>query len=154
MSRLFSIDRWDFVYISQLISCACKLVMYSFQFNLQSKCSTRYCTTSVWRMRVFLLLTTGQCLFWRVKWMWDDLDSLNLIFHFFRYFSMLYKSSWILSEAIVGSSWFANIAVLSANVSNVVLWLLVSQMCVVKREQDQECCFGAHRNGCRSSWSS
>ena len=35
----------------------------------------------------------------------------------------------------------------SANVPNVVS-LMVSQVCIVHREEDQECSLGVHRNGC------
>jgi len=55
MSNLFSVDmsRWDFFPVNQLMSfvfksiCFLFLVMCSFQFILQSKCSPRYFTTSV-----------------------------------------------------------------------------------------------------------
>jgi hypothetical protein len=42
-------------------------VMCSFQFNLQSKCSPRYFTTSVWGMIIRLMLTAGQWPFQRVN---------------------------------------------------------------------------------------
>jgi hypothetical protein len=93
----FSLDRWDFFSSSnQLISfvfksiCFLFLAMCSFQFNLQSKCSPGYFTTSVWGMIVWLKLTAGQWPFRRVNVMCDDLDSLTLIFHFFGHFSMMY----------------------------------------------------------------
>jgi len=38
------------------------------------------------------------------------------------------------------------IAVSSAIVPNVVSWMLVSQTCIIHREEDQE----LHRNGCGS----
>ena len=71
-------------------------------------------------MRVGLMLTAGQWPFRMVNFMCDDLDSLTLIFHFFSHFSITCKWWWRLSEAIVGTSWLANIAVSSANVLNVV----------------------------------
>jgi hypothetical protein len=125
MSYLVSIDRWEFFSINQLICfvfksiCFLFVAMCSFQFNLQSKCSPRYFTTSVWGMIALLMLTAGQWPFRGVNFMCDDLDSLTLIFHFFSHFSMMFKCSWRLSEAIVGSLWVANIAVSSANVPNV-----------------------------------
>jgi hypothetical protein len=63
---MFSLDRWDFFPINQLISfvfksiCFLFLAMCSFQFNLQSKCSPRYFTISVRGMIVWLILTAGQ----------------------------------------------------------------------------------------------
>ena len=112
--------------INQLISfvfksiCFLFLAIGSFQFSLQSKCSPRYFTTSVSGMIVWLMLTAGQWPFRRVNVMCDDLHSLTLVFHFFSHFSIMCKCSWRLSEAIVGTSWAANIAVSSANVSNLV----------------------------------
>jgi len=126
MSNVFSIDRRNFFTIDQLISFIFKsisflfLSMCSFQFNLQSKCSPKYFTTSVWGMIVWLMLIAGQWPFRRVNFMCDDLDSLTLIFPFFSHFSIMCKCPWRLSEAIVGPSWVANIAVPSANVPNVV----------------------------------
>ena len=126
MSNLFSIDRWDFFRINQLICfvfksiCFLFLALCSFQFNLPSKYSLKYFTASVWGMIVWLMLTAGQWPFRRVNVMCDDLDSLTLIFHFFSHFSIMCKCSWRLSEAMVGSSWVGNIAVSSANVPNVV----------------------------------
>ena len=126
MNNLFSVDRWDCFLINQSISfvfksiCFLFLTMCSFQFNLQSKCNPRYFTTTVWGMIFWLMLTAGQWPFRRVNVMCDDLDSLTAIFHFFSHFSMICKWSWRLNEAIVGSSWVANIAVSSANVPNVV----------------------------------
>ena len=76
--------------------------MCSFPFNLKSKCSPRYFTTSVWSMIVWLMLTAGQWPFRRVNIICDELYSLNLIFHFFSHFSMMCKCSWELSEAVVG----------------------------------------------------
>jgi hypothetical protein len=70
---------------------------------------------------IWLMLTGGQWPFRKVNFMCDDLDSLTLIFHFFNHFSMM---------------WFS--------------WMLVSRMCIVHREEDQECSLGAHRNGCGS----
>jgi len=127
MSNLFSIDRWDFFPINQLISfvlkwiCFLFMAMCSFQFYLKSKCSPKYFTPSVWGMIVWLMLTVEQWPFRRANYMCDDLDSLTLIFHFFSHFSMMFKCSWRLSETIVRSSWVANIAVSSANGPNVVL---------------------------------
>jgi hypothetical protein len=103
--------------ISQLISfvfesiCFLFLALCSFQLNVQSKFSPRYFTTSVWGVTVWVMLTGGQWFFRRVNVMRYNLDSLTLIFHFFSYFSMMWKCSWRLSEAIVVSSWVANIAV-------------------------------------------
>jgi len=94
--------------------------MYSFQFNLKSKWSHGYFTASVWGTMVWLMLTAGQWPFRSVNFMWDDLDSLTLIFHFCSHFSMMCKCSWRLSEVIVESSWVTNIVVSSANVPNVV----------------------------------
>jgi hypothetical protein len=65
MSNLFSIDRWDFFPINQLLYFVFKLIcflflaMCSFQFNLQSKCSPRYFTTSVCGLIVWLMLTAA-----------------------------------------------------------------------------------------------
>ena len=95
MSNLFSVHRWDFFPIKQLISfvvksiCLLFLAMCYFQFNLQSKCSPRCFTTSVWGLIVWLMLTAGQWPFRRVNVTCDDLDSLTFIFHFFSHFSML-----------------------------------------------------------------
>jgi hypothetical protein len=75
--------------------------MCSFQFNLQSKCSPGHFTTSVWGMIVWLMLTAGQWAFRWVNLTCEYLDLLNLIFHFFRHFSIMCKCSWKLSEAIV-----------------------------------------------------
>ena len=61
MSNLFSIDRWDFFPINQLIAlvfkpiCYLFLAMCSFQFNMQSKCSPTYFTS----MSNMLLGTTA-----------------------------------------------------------------------------------------------
>jgi hypothetical protein len=141
----------EFFPINQLISsvfksiCFLFLAMFSFQFNLQSKCSRRYFTTSVLGMKVWWILTAGQWPFRRVNVMWDDLDSLTLIFHFFSHFSMMCKCCWRLSEAIVGSPWFANIAVPSANVPNELVSLDVGRSDVystVHREEDQEWSLG------------
>ena len=49
------------------------LAMCSFQFNLQSKCSPRYFTTSVSGVIVWLRLTAGQWPFRRVNVICDDL---------------------------------------------------------------------------------
>jgi len=73
--------------INQLISilfksiCFLFLAMCTFQFNLQSKCSPRYFTTSVWGIIVWLMLTAGQWTFRRVNVMCDDLGSLTLMWH-------------------------------------------------------------------------
>ena len=81
--------------------CFLFLAMCYFQLNLQSECSPRYFTTSVWSMIVWFMLTAGQWSFRRVNFMCDYLDSLTLIFHFFTPLSMMCKCSWRLSEAIV-----------------------------------------------------
>ena len=78
--------------------------MCSFQFNLQWNCSSRYFTTSVCGVIVWLMLTAGQWPLRRVNVMCDDLDLLTLIFHFFSHFSMMCNFSGRLSEAIVRSS--------------------------------------------------
>ena len=125
-SNLFSIDRWDFFPISQFTSftfksiCFLFLLICSFQFSLQSKCSPRYFTDSVFGMMVWLMLTGGQWPFRRVNVMCVDLDSLTLIFHLRSHFSVLCKCCWRLRDAIVGSAWVTNIAVSSANMLKVV----------------------------------
>jgi hypothetical protein len=116
----------DGIFSNQLISFVLNrfffsiLAMCSFQFNLQSKCCPRHFTASVWDMKVWLMLTAGQWPFRKVKVMCDDLDSLTLIFHFFSYFSIMYKCSWILSEFIAETSRVENIVVSSVNVPNLV----------------------------------
>ena len=51
--------------------------------------------------------------------MCDDLVSFTFIFNVFSQFSTVWRCSWRLREAVVGSPWVANIAVTSANVPNV-----------------------------------
>ena len=117
----------NFFPISQFTSftfksiCFLFLLICSFQFSLQSKCSPRYFTDSVFGMMVWLMLTGGQWPFRTVNVMCVDLDSLTLIFHLRSHFSMLCKCSCRLIEAIVGSAWVANIAVSYVNVPKVVL---------------------------------
>jgi hypothetical protein len=78
MSNLFDIDRWDFFPYQPGISFVFKsiyflfLAMCSFQFNLQSKCSPRYFTTSVSGLILWLMLTAGQWPFRRVNFMCDE----------------------------------------------------------------------------------
>jgi len=85
--------------VNQLLSFVFKsirfhfLAMFSFQFNLQSKCNPGYFTTSVCGMIVWLMLTAGQWPFRRVNVVCVDLDSLTLIFHFFSHFSMMCRCS-------------------------------------------------------------
>ena len=63
---VFPIDRWDLYRVNLLISFCFEvdlfsyLAMCSFQFILQSNCSLKYFTTSVWGMIVWLVLTAGQ----------------------------------------------------------------------------------------------
>jgi hypothetical protein len=126
MSNLFSKDRWEFFPINQLISfvfqsiCFLFVAMCSFQFNLQFKWVLCILLLLFWGRKALLMLIAGQWPFRSVNFMCDDLDSLAFIFIFFSHFSMMFKCSWRLSEAIIGSWWVANIAVSSANVPNVV----------------------------------
>ena len=71
----------------------------------------------------------GQLSFLGVKVMCDDLVSFTFIFHFFSQFSTVLRCSWRLREAVMGSVWVANIAVLSANVP-IVVSLDVGRSCV------------------------
>jgi hypothetical protein len=70
---VFSIDRWEFLPISQLISLIFKLIFYiflaiwSFQVSLRSNCRRRYLTDSALGMMVWLILTAGQWPFRRVN---------------------------------------------------------------------------------------
>ena len=106
--------------------------MCSFLFKLQSMCSLKYFTTSVWRMIVWFILTTGQWPFWRVGFMCDDLNSLNLVFHFISHFSIMCKCSWRLSDAITSDKICAvkleeeRTLILIPSVSAIVLEVLVS----------------------------
>ena len=122
----FSIDRWDIFHINKLISRVFKSICFLFWRWLLSNLTCnrtvvpRHFTTSVWCMIVWFMLNARQWSFRKVNVMCDDLDWLTLIFHFCSHFSLMCTCSWRLSEAIVGSSWVANIAVSSANVPNVV----------------------------------
>ena len=61
------------------------------------------------------MLIAGQLSFLRAKVMCDDLVSFTFIFHFFSQFSTVWRCSWRLREALVGSAWVENIAVSSSN---------------------------------------
>ena len=82
MSHLFPIDRRDFFPTNQLISFVRKWIRFlfletcSFQFNLQSKCSSGYFTASVCGMIVWLMLTAGQWPSRRVKYLQPTIPAL------------------------------------------------------------------------------
>jgi hypothetical protein len=145
MRFFFLLTSWSLLFLSRFVFFFWRCVLSNLTRN--RSVARRYFTASVWGMIVWLMLAAGQWPFRRLNVMCDDLGSLTLIFHFFSHFSMMCKCYWRLSEAILGSSWVANISVSSANMPNVVS-LYVGKSHVLHREQDQECSLGVHRNGC------
>jgi len=91
---LLSTDRWDFLPSNQLSSLCCRsicfrfLTIWSFQFNLLSKCNPRYFTVAAGGISTSLKWIGGLESFRNLKVSCADFDSLILIFHVILYLKL------------------------------------------------------------------